>query len=170
MATHRIIGYGSLLNKASAERTVVCCAEPRPIRVYGWRRVFNIICDEDKDLKTMDKAVLNVVPDKDAFFNGVLLEIDEDDLERLKMRECEYTIVTVDVCCFRTNEKLGKAILFVGKPDRLTYFIHPDPDYYQLCREGAASFGEDFLKEWDETTFHACGKKVCELTALNVNS
>jgi len=163
MTIHRIIGYGSLLNQASAERTIVLHAPPRPIRVYGWRRVFNIICDEDKDLKTMDKAVLNVVQDKDAFFNGALLEIDDDSFQHLKQRECEYDIVTADVCCFQTNEKLGTALLFVGKQDRLTYFIHPDPDYYQLCRAGAASFGEDFLKEWDETTFHACGKKVCEM-------
>lgn len=160
---HCIVGYGSLLNKMSAERTVAFGKESRPVRVYGWRRIFNFVCGEDKEVKSMDKAVLNVVPDKAIFFNGVLFEVDDAGLERIKQRECDYDMAEVDVHCFHTNEKLGKATLFVGKRENIMYFVHPDSEYYRLCMTGAASFGEEFLKEWNETTFHASGKRVCEM-------
>ena len=39
--------------------------------------------------------------------------------------------------------------------EKINHNIEPNYDYYKVCRDGAQSFGDDFLKCWKSTSFLA---------------
>src|SRR6266511_1799725 len=103
MSRLALFAYGSLVNPHSASRTLGRPVEASAVvRVAGWRRRWSTMRDNRACEKTFARAVdgvllrhvlgLNLEPsddDGDAP-NGVLLELDEEELERLDLRELRY--------------------------------------------------------------------------------
>jgi len=98
-----LFGYGSLVDSASAGRTLGRpVAQVWPARLVGWRRRFSQARDNATCEKTFARADdgtvpewilgLNVEPaaDRAAAPNGVLIAVSESELERLDLREIRY--------------------------------------------------------------------------------
>ncbi len=154
---NNFVGYGSLINHQSLKETI---SDKKfiPIIVKGYKRIFDL--EIRKNGKT---DVLNLVKNKNKFFNGVLFKVNEKELKKLKKRESEYNIEEVNIYDFKTKKKCGKALIAID------YFIgidynhkKPNEHYFNLCRTGAYNLSKEFGKIWDETTYTSDNIKISD--------
>ncbi len=151
---HAVIGYGSLMSRASVGhfRSV---KKVEPVIVKGFRRVFDLTIPHHSG------DWLNVHASKKHYFNGVLFHVSEYDLRRIKEREDDYDFVSAWALHYDSEKRLAKGLLSVDdwvgldKGKRL-----PQKNYFIECRKAAYGLGDDFGREWDETTFLSNGQKV----------
>lgn len=172
-----VFGYGSLMNKTSAARSMKpeAVESMQPVVAFGAKRIFNYYATKvdhwgaNPDPK--ERAMLNLAPsfDKTAVVNGVTLEVDEEDLANLVKRERGYDLVPILVASWSsvssesTEVEFKVAYTFVI-PNELRDNIafsstqfYPVRGYLEAIQEGAGSFGKDFLELWDSTTYLADG-------------
>lgn len=101
MARLGLFAYGSLVSPESAARTLGRPVEASPpLRLPGWRRRWSTMRDNHASEKTFARADgslpgqvlgLNLEPSEGSRGpNGVVLELGEDELARLDMRELRY--------------------------------------------------------------------------------
>jgi hypothetical protein len=103
MARFGLFAYGSLVSPDSASRTLRRQVEASaPLRLEGWRRCWSTMRDNHSSEKTFARRSdgslpghvlgLNLEPsdDPDEAPNGVLLELGEEELARLDVRELRY--------------------------------------------------------------------------------
>lgn len=102
MARLGLFAYGSLVSPESAARTLGRTVEASaPLRLEGWRRRWSTMRDNHASEKTFARSDgslpghvlgLNIEPCDDPAEapNGVLLELGEEELERLDERELRY--------------------------------------------------------------------------------
>lgn len=163
-----IFTYGSLLNTASAAKTLPphVVATFRPARVHGLKRLFNRAIPEELIVPRFGpladpqaRGALNVIAtgkDQD-WVNGLAFEVSPEGLEALKEREVGYALIPVEIELY--GEQVVKGYTFsapLHTPATCTE-ITPIPGYAQLVYEGAMSHGEAFLREYLETTHLADG-------------
>ncbi len=165
-----IFSYGSLLNKESAARTLSAGAMKthHPAIAYGLVRVFDrqvSPCSAQRwgeQQSENELAMLNVtmtgrVEDR---VNGVLIEVDRTDLEKLIDREVGYDLVALPVTDWEGGD-VQIAYTFHATPDEKngkTYVgcnIKPVREYALASKEGAAQYGKEFLQMWIDTTYLA---------------
>jgi len=148
-----IVGYGSLMSHNSLKETLRD-KHFRLVIVRDFKRVFNLLIDSGKD-------VLNLVKDSGCKFNGVLFEVDEPELKKLKKREEEYNLEEVNVYDFKSKKKIGKGLIcidyFIGV-DKMNKL--PDKRYFILCREAAYHISKEFGVFWDKTTYTSNNEQI----------
>lgn len=168
--TFKFIGYGSLLNGKSAAITV-SVKKVIPILSFGIYRIFNYVIPKNNIRYGMTndpikRAALNVSfsGDKNDFINGILIEIPLKDLNSLRLREVAYDLVQVPCILWeeRNAQPFTAYALYCPYKDfngieKTNDGLEPHSEYYNVCREGALSFGEEFLECWKATTFLADG-------------
>lgn len=166
-----LVGYGSLLNKSSFERTLPW-REPKEIIVNGYKRIFNLIPSRLELYKLYDAnhtkgeiAVLNVIPDKEHYINAVTFELNEEEMNIIKIRLKNYHPEETEILDKKTKKRIGTGIIFVGDSTKngeniLSNDILPIPKYLETCRQGAFNMGKSFYKTWLETTFLGDGQTV----------
>ncbi len=180
------VGYGSLLNSASAALTLSdeALRSRRPIIAFGARRIFNYAMGSavgryGKPKKNIDSAALNIRMTRSVkdTLNAVLIEIPLRDIPALMKREIGYDLEPV-VCIDWNGLREYPFISYIlvcpdetrlGKK-RTDNDLLPHRKYYSVCREGAREFGEPFLRYWLSTTYLAEGVTPVakwELTASN---
>jgi cation transport regulator ChaC len=163
-----VFGYGSLASLASAERTLGRPVEHAGVvRLTGWRRRWSQARDNARVEKTFarrDGTVpryclgLNVergVPG--AGPNGALLEVTEEDLDRLAVRELRYdrVDVTADVVG-RDEPRFDRVYIFVAKAEN--FVAAPPPGavilatYARTVEAAFDSLGPGQLDLFHETT------------------
>ena len=170
-ASFPCVGYGSLVNAASARRTLGGSLKGLVI-AFGVRRLFNLPMSADA-LKRYSSpatptanAALNVLPTHrfEDVVNGALFDVMREDIPAFREREIGYDLVPV--ACVDWSRRTGAPFVayVLAHPgpanagaERTVSAIAPHAGYYQLCREGAASMGEEFLEFWSESTFLADG-------------
>ncbi len=145
-----IVGYGTLLSRASLARTVGEGAARRarflPVRVRGYRRLFNLRPDHYEpslhdSSEPIEAAAANLERREEAHFNGVLFTLDPLALDALHQRERYYDRVRVQVepvpSWDSPSEELEsngaeappdgflptEALIYVGRPD--TPWVEP---------------------------------------------
>jgi hypothetical protein len=174
MPEHKLllIGYGSLLNRDSAARTIK--DTPReghpPVVALGARRVFNYVIPEallrsyGGNFPPREKAALNVDYTQSAAdaLNGRLLAVQPADIAALRQREFGYDLRPV--VCARWGEweappftayVLVATETTLGGRQVIDNNALPHPLYAGLCRAGAHAVSEAFLQLYLETTFLA---------------
>lgn len=169
-----LVGYGSLVNAASAAMTVSSSGVrgPRPVVAFGVRRVFNYAMDAARSRYVSSalpeaRALLNVrLSGKiEHALNGALLEIGFSDLPALRERESDYDLAPV-ACLNWGGENRDPFVAWIlvcsehgerGKR-RVDNELLPNNDYYSVCREGAESYGPEFLSAWLDSTFLGNGE------------
>jgi len=162
---NKFIGYGSLINHQSLKETIKD-KKFTPVIVKGYKRIFNL------EIREKGKTdILNLEKNKSSKFNGIMFEVSEEELIKLKRREEEYNIEEIEAYEFNSNKKLGKALIAVD------YFIGIDHDhkkpnehYFKLCREGAYKIGKKFGKMWDETTYTSDNLKISDWVKITQKS
>ena len=123
-----LFGYGSLVNRLSAEQTL-----GRPVRrlqtatVKGWNRRWSLLRDNrycEKTFALADGTIpdwllsLNIEPTGNGAdeVTGALIEIDEADLTALSVRETRYRTVDVTASCDAEIRPQMRVLTFVAKP------------------------------------------------------
>lgn len=172
-----LFGYGSLMNKQSASRSISSenLATMKPVVAFGLQRVFNYKAKktdhwgagQDK----LEKAMLNLTPTtsyKDVI-NGVSIEVNAGDLPELVKREVGYDLVPILIADWSEISKenpsvqIKVAYTFIAAPglrDHIEYtstHFYPVRGYMRATQEGALEYGKDFLEFWNHSTFLADG-------------
>ena len=173
MSSLPLVGYGSLINKESAERTINVdgVAARRAVRAYGAIRVFNYRMPEKllqerygTPVSSINVSALNCEISGRAGdqFNGILTQVSRDRLGALREREKSYALKPVVYRPWESSsEALEVAYVFEllpdknGKPTPYDESIFPHIAYTRLCQEGALAISAEFLAFFNETCFLA---------------
>lgn len=172
-----VFGYGSLMNKESAKRSIKeeSLNSMQTAVAFGVKRVFNYQATksprwkEDQDPK--EQAMLNVVQtyNIDTMVNGVSIEVDSEDLSALVKREVGYDLVPILVASW--DDLVGQspeinirvAYTFVAMNELREHIHYTNTEYYpirwylEMIENSVDEFGEKFAHMWDETTYLADG-------------
>ncbi len=165
------VGYGSLVNRASAARTLR--GERKAVVIaFGVRRVFNLFM-EDAGLNRYSlpanpkaRAALNVISTGQSHdaVNGVLFDVATADIPTFRAREVGYDLIPVACIDWTRRDDPAFTAYILACPNeprdgkvRTRRDIEPHVEYYELCRAGAAALGDEFLRFWLATTFLADG-------------
>lgn len=167
------VGYGSLLNSASAALTLSdeTLRTRRPIIAFGVRRIFNYAMGPavgryGKPKQDIDSAALNIRMTRSVedTLNAVLIEIPLSDIPTLRKREIGYDLEPVACVDWNGLQEWPFISYILLCPDeprlgkkRTNNALLPHRKYYQVCREGAKESGELFLQYWLSTTYLADG-------------
>lgn len=172
-----MFGYGSLMSRESAKRTVKQEAvdSMQTAVAFGVKRVFNYHATksprwrEDQDPK--EKAMLNMVQTFkiDSMANGVLIEVDSEDLSELVKREVGYDLVPILVASWddlvgqspEINIKIAYTFVAINELrehiDYTSTEFYPVRWYLKMIQDTSLEFGEEFANMWNETTYLADG-------------
>ena len=184
---HLVLGYGSLLNVDSLRRTLPQkqTGDLRPVRVVGFRRLFNLImlrmAPRFPGLKDQPVGALNIIADPDEELGAVAFWLTAEEQVLLDRREyCYFKISGIPVFDFYTGESVGTSLLYSVYPGEdlarlmpefyrekigplgvggiLSPDILPGDDYLTLCLQGAFSWGGGFGEHFIDHTYLADGQ------------
>lgn len=172
-----VFGYGSLMNKASASRSMKAEAveSMKTAIAFGVKKIFNykaaktIHWGENQHPK--EKAMLNLIQTVDisSIANGVTIEVDSEDFSRLVQRETGYDLVPIlvmhekDMKEKNADPEIRVAYTFVAVNELRNHINYTNTKYYPVrgylhaVQAAAAQHGEEFALMWDETTYLADG-------------
>lgn len=162
-----VVGYGSLMNRDSALRTL---ADPGsllgPVVAFRVRRVFDYRMPEATRARypggPAAAAALNVYPsDADAdVVNGVLCRVPAAALPAFREREAGYDLVPVAVLPYpdlggppRVAHVLSCPAVSTDGLRRTAPDLTPHPDYAALCLAGARAVSDEFAALFLATTY-----------------
>jgi hypothetical protein len=142
-----------------------------PVVAFGVRRLFNYEIDErvsryGPPVTPRSRGALNVVVtgNPEDAINGILLSVHSGDIRAFRLREKGYDLVPVATIPWERREEHPTIAYILQCPDeprdgrvRTSHDVQPHLAYYRACRDGAASFGEEFLRFWLATTYLADG-------------
>ena len=132
-----VFGYGSLMNKESLARTVPSEKEITWVRVRGYQRKFN--------KRGHRYLYLNIVESIKKNVSGVLIPVDEYELELLKGREFGYDCVNIS---HRLVEKVDGIVYAFMAPDNHYPELKVSRRYIETCLGGLdPSQHKKWLKE-----------------------
>jgi len=174
------IGYGTLINKASASRSMCGAGKGQPVIVFGVRRVFSFVL-EDKNYadhgglyRRSDYenhvATLNVQEtgmDEDIV-NGVLMQVSRDQIDGLAEREAGYDIIPVAYSLVADPERSFNAYIFTAQQGsseighRVRDDVLPNESPLEICLSGARDYGEEFLDTWIRHCYLADGSRLLD--------
>lgn len=156
-----VLGYGSLLHPGEVEAMFgVEEEELLPVRVHGYRRSFaqKSLVREGND---GERAILTVDTSPGDWFNAVVVPLDDEAMTYYRQREAGYTVTAVDADdvepytgfdgeCDPDLRRFDELVTAVG--DRPLDDPRPIPSYVSICVDGAAHWGDGFLRDFILTT------------------
>lgn len=170
-----IFTFGSLLDSHSASRTFSKKSLSTGVLTVaiGTKRVFNrdIPIDPSHNwgvpCNSEARAMLNLQKTNDTndVTNGLLLQVQTEDIEPMRRREYGYDLVPVIVISW--DDYLNKksphySIAYTFHSPENTRFtnnqILPRPGYYELTRNAALQKGPEFYHMWLKSTYLSDGK------------
>lgn len=172
-----IFSYGSLMDISSAQRTLseASLVTRRPAVAYGLKRVYDLNVPITPTSRWCipnnpeARGMLNVISDDSSLANGVLIDIDIDDIPDLLAREQGYDLVPFITAEWdttnehpTTNYKIAYT-LQAPQGNLTSQTILPRPGYYELTRNAAKQFGPVFYQLWFGTTYLSDGKTPIQL-------
>lgn len=172
-----IFSYGSLMNKQSASRSMKpeALETMQPAVAFGVKRIFNYKATKTDhwgaDQNKREKAMLNLsqTVNINSVANGVMLEVDAEDLSRLVQRETGYDLVPIlvarwdDVLSQNPEIVIQVAYTFSAAGELRNHVDYTSTKYYPVrgylhaIQEAAHSFGDEFAAMWNSTTYLADG-------------
>ncbi|MAD42947.1 MAG: gamma-glutamylcyclotransferase [Arcobacter sp.] len=152
-----LFGYGSLINLVSAQKSfkrVLKQEDLIPININGFQKVWNSIENINFDGVDVNGVFLNLKKSPSSSTNGVLVKITAEELELLKLREKNYTCISIkaseanitldeDIIAFMTTneEKIAK------KGDENCFI---PAKYIDILTNAFASYSQEFIKEYSK--------------------
>jgi len=150
-----LFGYGSLINLNSAQKSFkreLSQADLIPVNVKGYEKVWNSIEHIEFNGVNVNGVFLNLKEDKNAITNGVVVKITDEELEMLKLREKNYSCITIpasnadieldsDMIAFMTTNEEK-----IAKQDDNTCFI--PAKYIDLLTTPFEFYSEEFVIEY----------------------
>ena len=177
-----IFGYGSLMNKVSAARSMKAEATESmaPAIAFGVKRLFNYkVKDASRwgaEQHHKERAMLNLAQTLNigSMANGVVVEIDGEDLSKLVSREVGYDLVPIlvvpwaDVVNQNPDLEVRIAYTFVAVNELRNNTAYTSTEYYpvlgylQAVQEASQEYGPEFAAFWNATTYLANGTTLIE--------
>lgn len=162
--TNFIFGYGSLINDTSRNTNCEFIHEAIPARIsheFNYRRIWNYKNPTSQMFALgIEKCNENISP---STINGVIFPVIENDLNKFNERELNYTLKEIPKNMIETlswvnipkNSKIWTYVPNINSSNnnRAHYDNPICQSYIDLCLEGCLKYGEDFAKEFLDTTF-----------------
>lgn len=167
-----LVGYGSLLNPASAKRTI--CSTPPvghpPVIAFGATRVFNYVMPQSvldrygDQISPRERAALNAAwtGKSESVLTGRLIDVPASDLPALRERERGYHLCPVAFVPWGDPSSLptlGHVLVADERPvagvRHVDNTLLPHPGYTLLCREGARLVDAEFERAFLATSWVA---------------
>ena len=126
-----------------------------PVKIRGYKRVWNSIESICFEKEIVNGIFLNIQKDENSYIFGVMIKISEEEFEVLKLREKNYSCVTIkkesvinqklddDLIAFMTTKedkiaKIGQENCFI--PSR----------YIEIVKEGVENFSKEFQDNFED--------------------
>ncbi len=155
-----LFGFGSLINLSSAQKSfkrVLSQKDLLPVKIKGYERIWNAIESiqfEDED-EAINGVFLNIKKNENSTLYGVMIEISDEELEILKLREKNYSCITIKKEEVLNLDVKDNLIAFMTtKEDKLAKtgdknsFI-PEK-YTQIVKDALKNYDEDFNKDFEK--------------------
>ena len=154
-----LFGFGSLINLASAQKSfkrVLSQNDLKPIKIKGYERVWNAIESIAFEGKNVNGVFLNIQENKNSILDGVVIEISDEELEVLKIREKNYSCIVIkstdvldetiksDLIAFMTTKK--EKIAFIGQENTFIPI-----KYIEIVKEALKNYDDNFIKGFEKT-------------------
>jgi len=126
-----------------------------PVILHDYVRKFESNCWQRSTLTNTPVSALNIKPCTGELVNGVVFEVDEEGMKKLRLRESGYSVIDVEVHGYMDHQKLS-AITFLDESSETFTFATNDPNQHQylsICIQGASRFGEGFEELFKQHTF-----------------
>lgn len=154
-----LFGFGSLVNIKSAQNSFknreLKKEDLIPVKIRGYKRVWNSIESICFEKEIVNGIFLNIQKDENSYLFGVMIKISEEEFEVLKLREKNYSCVTIkkesvinqklddDLIAFMTTKedkiaKIGQENCFI--PSR----------YIEIVKEGVKNFSKEFQDNFED--------------------
>ncbi|QNM91064.1 gamma-glutamylcyclotransferase [Aliarcobacter cryaerophilus] len=154
-----LFGFGSLVNIKSAQNSFknreLKKEDLIPVKIRGYKRVWNSIESICFEKEIVNGIFLNIQKDENSYIFGVMIKISEEEFEVLKLREKNYSCVTIkkedtfnqnldeDLIAFMTTRddkiaKIGQENCFI--PSR----------YIEIVQEGVKNFSKEFQDNFED--------------------
>lgn len=154
-----LFGFGSLINIKSAQNSFknreLKKEDLIPVKIRGYKRVWNSIESICFEKEIVNGIFLNIQKDENSEIFGVIIKISEEEFEVLKLREKNYSCVTIkkesvinqklddDLIAFMTTKedkiaKIGQENCFI--PSR----------YIEIVKEGVKNFSKEFQDNFED--------------------
>jgi hypothetical protein len=165
-----VVGYGSLMQDESRQRTAPHAGPVHPVEVSGYRRAW-IARGDPVGFST---TFLGVTKDAASHLNAVVYQVDADDLRATDQRESSYCRMAVPASAVASLEKMpfemgaGQAWIYANPPSTIATPSVEFPivqSYVDIfvsgCLEQEQKFGvEGFARECLATTHEWSGHWV----------
>lgn len=167
MDSLKIFAYGSLMFEESLKKTAPLAKILRPARLHGFVRVFNFPSPyRISELDGSPCSVLNIdKSDLNHEICGVLFEMTKESFSEMFSREEGYELVQIEVQDFFEPNTRYKAYTFRAlhyEAHAFQFGSQKQQEYLLWCLEGAKKYGEEFYKNFLETT-HIGNKTLAKL-------
>lgn len=154
-----LFGFGSLVNIKSAQNSFknreLKKEDLIPVKIKGYKRVWNSIESICFEKEIVNGIFLNIQKDENSYIFGVMIKISEEEFEVLKLREKNYSCITIkkedifnqnldeDLIAFMTTKddkiaKIGQENCFI--PSR----------YIEIVKEGVKNFSKEFQDNFED--------------------
>lgn len=155
-----LFGFGSLINLKSAQKSFdreLKQSDLIPVSIKAYKKVWNSIENiAFEDEKEVNGVFLNLEKDENSSTNGVVIKISNDEFEVLKLREKNYSYITIkasdiigvnlqeDVIAFMTTneEKIAK------KGDDNCFIASK---YIDILTDAFKNYDVDFVNEYKKS-------------------
>ena len=154
-----LFGFGSLINLISAQKSfkrVLTLNDLIPVKIKGYERVWNALESIQFGEEKVNGVFLNIQKKEDSILNGVVIEISKEELEILKLREKNYSCITI-----KSSDVLDKSfdddlIAFMTTNDKKLAKIGDTNSfipakYIEVVKEGLKNYDDNFIKEFEKT-------------------
>lgn len=150
MTKHFLLGYGSLIDKDSREKTGHS-KEATAVRVKGLERGWNNI------VSCVGLTAVGVTSKPESVCNGVIVEVPEDDLPKFDEREIGYSRVEfgLDRIIPVENKEISQGkfwVYVVDNPQASTKECPIAQSYVDVILTGCLKISEEFAREFISTT------------------
>lgn len=161
-----IFGYGSLMNRTSAERTLgrsLCCNEIHHAilndYIRSWTAKDCVKLRKDEQIIPCDALFLDLTQQQSTQCNGVIIKVDQRELCRLDTREKGYERVAVEL---RLNEQqtLQGYTYIIPEANKQSQGIILGR-YRKLIEDALSGFPESFTQQFWAST-KACDEPVVD--------
>ena len=153
-----LFGFGSLVNIKSAQNSFknreLKKEDLIPVKIRGYKRVWNSIESVFFEKEIVNGVFLNIQKEENSEIFGVMIKISEEEFEILKLREKNYSCITIkkedvlnqnlddDLIAFMTTKddkiaKIGQENCFI--PAR----------YIDVVKDGIKDFSKDFQDNFE---------------------
>ena len=153
-----LFGFGSLINLASAQKSfkrVLTQNDLKPVKIKGYERVWNAIESITFEEEIVNGVFLNIQKNENSILDGVVIEISDEELEILKLREKNYSCITI-----KSADVLDKTI----KSDLIAFMTTNEDKiakvgdkcfipkkYIEVVSEALKNYDDDFKKGFEKT-------------------